>query len=185
MDILFEIGCFVLPVRYWELHAKEEAQDGSDGRLVIIRVKDRINNPKDGYMDLLINVEIGNHVGELQLSLARLLEVKGSAHRIYNLTRALGGNAGLLQALNGGSRADNDEEDARRAAAANAAREEEDEARRAAAAKAAREEEEGQRGSEDEAVDPSKLAELMTLRGHSDKVRCAASNFCAVVISSS
>ena len=154
---------------------------------MIRRAKDRINRPVEnsGYRDVLMNVEIAGFVGELQLSLARLLEVKGSAHRIYNLTRALGGNAGLLQALNGGSRADNDEEDARRAAAAKAAREEEDEARRAAAAKAAREEEEGQRGSEDEAVDPSKLAELMTLRGHSDKVRCAASNFCAVVISSS
>ena len=143
---------------------------GTSGDLLIRRAKDRINRPVEnsGYRDVLMNVEIAGFVGELQLSLARLLEVKGSAHRIYNLTRALG-NAGLLQALDDGSRADNDEEDARRAAAA----------------KAAREEEEGQRGSEDEAVvDLSKLALVRTLEGHSDYVRRAASNFCAVVMSS-
>ena len=78
---------------------KEEAQDRSGGRLVIIRVKDRINNPKDGYMDLLLNVEIGNHVGELQLSLARLLKVKSSGHAIYNLTRAQGGYDRILDVL--------------------------------------------------------------------------------------
>ena len=90
---------------------------GRSGDLLIRRAKDRINRPVEnsGYRDVLMNVEIAGFVGELQLSLARLLEVKGSAHRIYNLTRALGGNAGLLQALDDGSRADNDEEeDARR-----------------------------------------------------------------------
>tara|TARA_B100000459_G_scaffold76497_1_gene42545 strand:- start:100 stop:3240 length:3141 start_codon:yes stop_codon:yes gene_type:complete len=78
---------------------QEEVQNRSGGRLVIIRVKDRINNPKDGYMDLLINVEIGNHVGELQLSLSRLLKVKSSGHAIYNLTRAQGGYDRILDVL--------------------------------------------------------------------------------------
>ena len=67
-----------------------EAQDGSGG-LVIRRAKDRINKPMNGYMDMLINVEIGNHVGELQLTIERLKKIKGSAHRIYDLTRAKGG----------------------------------------------------------------------------------------------
>ena len=137
---------------------------GRSGDLLIRRAKDRINRPVEnsGYRDVLMNVEIAGFVGELQLSLARLLEVKGSAHRIYNLTRALGGNAGLLQALDDGSRADNDDENARRAAAAKAAREEEDKA----------------------VVDLSKLALVRTLEGHSSTVRRAASNFCAVVMSS-
>ena len=128
---------------------------GRSGDLLIRRAKDRINRPVEnsGYRDVLMNVEIAGFVGELQLSLARLLEVKGSAHRIYNLTRALGGNAGLLQALDDGSRADNDDENARRAAAAKAAREEEDKA----------------------VVDLSKLALVRTLEGHSDYVRRAVS----------
>ena len=50
---------------------------------MIIRVKDRINNPMkgSGYRDVMMNVEIDNHVGELQLSLAPLLDVKSSGTR--------------------------------------------------------------------------------------------------------
>ena len=47
-----------------------EQQDGSGG-LVIRRAKDRINKPMNGYMDMLMNVEIAGFVGELQLSLER------------------------------------------------------------------------------------------------------------------
>jgi len=63
--------------------------------LLIIRAKDRINKPVHGcgYRDLLINVEINGFVGELQLSLSKLLEIKFSSHRIYNLSRALQYNA--------------------------------------------------------------------------------------------
>jgi len=77
---------------------------GGSGELLIRRAKDRINTPMkgSGYRDVLVNVEVAGFVGELQLSLARLLEVKSSAHRIYNLTRALGGEGGLLDALGEG-----------------------------------------------------------------------------------
>ena len=80
---------------------QEEVQARSGGRLVIIRVKDRINNPtKDsGYRDVMMNVEIDNHVGELQLSLAPLLDVKSSGHAIYSLTRAQGGYDTILDVL--------------------------------------------------------------------------------------
>ena len=75
-----------------------EAQDGSGG-LVIRRAKDRINKPMNGYMDMLMNVEIGNHVGELQLTIERLKAIKGSAHRIYDLTRAKGGYDRILDVV--------------------------------------------------------------------------------------
>ena len=80
---------------------QEEVQARSGGRLVIIRVKDRINNPMkgSGYRDVMMNVEIDNHVGELQLSLAPLLDVKSSGHAIYSLTRAQGGYDRILDVL--------------------------------------------------------------------------------------
>ena len=49
-----------------------------EGVLVVVRCKDRLNNPTSfGYMDLLLNVRLpgGTHVGELQLHLEAIYAV--------------------------------------------------------------------------------------------------------------
>ena len=56
----------------------------------IIRVKDRFNNPiENGYMDILINIRIKNHICELQVHLTELYYYKELGHRILEIERVL------------------------------------------------------------------------------------------------
>ena len=62
-------------------------------RLIVVRAKDRFNKPLDsGYRDMLLNVKLtgSDHVGELQLHLQTIINIKESAHRTYALMRAVG-----------------------------------------------------------------------------------------------
>ena len=62
-------------------------------RLIVVRAKDRFNKPLDsGYRDMLLNVKLtgSDHVGELQLHLQTIIDIKESAHRTYALMRAVG-----------------------------------------------------------------------------------------------
>jgi len=64
-----------------------------DCALIVVRAKDRFNKPTDfGYKDMLLNVRLegSDHVGELQLHLAPIIEVKPACHRTYALMRAVG-----------------------------------------------------------------------------------------------
>ena len=66
----------------------------ADGcRLIVVRAKDRFNSPLDsGYRDMLLNVRLegSDHVGELQLHLRTIIDIKEAAHRTYALMRAVG-----------------------------------------------------------------------------------------------
>ena len=59
--------------------------------LIVVRAKDRFNKPTDfGYKDMLLNIKLehSDHVGELQLHLQPIIEVKPACHRTYALMRA-------------------------------------------------------------------------------------------------
>ena len=61
--------------------------------LIVVRAKDRFNKPLDsGYRDMLLNVQLkgSEHVGELQLHLRTIIDIKEAAHRTYALMRAVG-----------------------------------------------------------------------------------------------
>ena len=61
--------------------------------LIVVRAKDRFNAPLDsGYRDMLLNVRLegSDHVGELQLHLRTIIDIKEAAHRTYALMRAVG-----------------------------------------------------------------------------------------------
>ena len=61
--------------------------------LIVVRAKDRFNSPLDsGYRDMLLNVRLegSDHVGELQLHLRTIIDIKEAAHRTYALMRAVG-----------------------------------------------------------------------------------------------
>ena len=60
---------------------------------IVVRAKDRFNKPLDsGYRDMLLNVRLegSDHVGELQLHLRTIIDIKEAAHRTYALMRAVG-----------------------------------------------------------------------------------------------
>jgi len=66
--------------------------------LIVLRAKDRFNKPLDsGYRDVLLNYKFegtSGHVGELQLHLRTIIDIKESAHRTYALMRAVGWEVG-------------------------------------------------------------------------------------------
>ena len=67
-----------------------EALPGDGCELVVVRAKDRFNNPTSfGYMDFLLNVRLkdGTHVGELQLHLEAIHAIKPACHRTYAILR--------------------------------------------------------------------------------------------------
>ena len=66
-----------------------EAADG--GSLTIRRCKDGFfsNVLDSGYRDLKFNVEVSGFVGELQLNLRQILQVKDHAHKVYDVDRAV------------------------------------------------------------------------------------------------
>jgi len=60
------------------------------GDITIRRCKDRFGHPfPNGYRDLQLNVELDGFVGELQLNLRRISEVKAKAHTVYEVERVL------------------------------------------------------------------------------------------------
>ena len=60
------------------------------GDITIRRCKDRFGCPfENGYRDLQLNVELEGFVGELQLNLRRITEVKAKAHTVYEVERVL------------------------------------------------------------------------------------------------
>ena len=66
---------------------------GEGCALLVVRAKDRFNYPLDsGYRDMLLNVKLegSEHVGELQLHLQSIIDIKEAAHRTYALMRAVG-----------------------------------------------------------------------------------------------
>ena len=67
-----------------------EALLGDGCALVVVRAKDRFNNPTSfGYTDFLLNVRLtdGRHVGELQLHLEAIHAIKPACHRTYAIMR--------------------------------------------------------------------------------------------------
>ncbi len=60
------------------------------GEITIRRCKDRFGKPfENNYRDLQLNVELEGFVGELQLNLRRIIEVKAKAHTIYEVERVI------------------------------------------------------------------------------------------------
>ena len=60
------------------------------GDITIRRCKDHFGQPfKTGYRDLNFNIELHGFVGELQLNLRRIVEVKARAHMVYEVQRVL------------------------------------------------------------------------------------------------
>jgi hypothetical protein len=57
----------------------------------VVRVKDRFENPVNGYRDMLVNVEMSNgHIVEVQLHLRSVMEVKnGAGHKLYEESRSI------------------------------------------------------------------------------------------------
>ena len=57
----------------------------------VARIKDRFQNPANGYRDILLNLEMPNgHVVEMQLHLRSILEVKnGIGHELYEKVRGI------------------------------------------------------------------------------------------------
>ena len=59
-------------------------------RILIRRCKDHFcGSPADRYRDLQFNIERGGFVGELQLNLRQIVDVKSKAHKVYEVERAL------------------------------------------------------------------------------------------------
>ena len=77
-------------LRYLQLSLAVEALLADACELIVVRAKDRLNNPTSfGYTDFLLNVRLrdGTHVGELQLHLEAIHAIKPACHRTYALLR--------------------------------------------------------------------------------------------------
>ncbi|KAH8065628.1 hypothetical protein JL722_1 [Aureococcus anophagefferens] len=60
------------------------------GELVIVRCKDNLRESESGYRDVKLNVDVDGFVGELQLTLQSIKEIKDSgAHQVYEVHRVL------------------------------------------------------------------------------------------------
>lgn len=60
------------------------------GEITILRCKDRFGNPcSNGYRDLQLNVELEGFIGEIQLNLRSIVDVKKEAHTVYEIERVL------------------------------------------------------------------------------------------------
>ena len=77
----------------------------SEGRLTIRRCKDAFFAHKhpSGYRDVKLFVEVSGtgFIGELQLNLRRILQIKDVAHKIYDVERALDDEDALRRAIVG------------------------------------------------------------------------------------
>ena len=65
--------------------------------LLVVRAKDRMNNPTSfGYSDILLNVRLrgdgpySQHIGELQLHLEAIHAIKPATHKTYTVLRSVG-----------------------------------------------------------------------------------------------
>ena len=90
VDIVRASAIFVTMI---QLALAIEALLGDGCELVVVRAKDRFNNPTSfGYMDFLLNVRLkdGTHVGELQLHLEAIHVIKPACHRTYAILRQVG-----------------------------------------------------------------------------------------------
>jgi len=67
----------------------ELGSDNNKSGLEVVSIKDRVLNPLDsGYRDVLLKINFGGHVCELQLHLEPLIEVKnGAGHDLYEQAR--------------------------------------------------------------------------------------------------
>ena len=72
-----------------------QAMERLRGSTEIVRVKDRFENPVDGYRDVMMNVRMSNgHIVEVQLHLRAILEVKnGPGHALYEQVRSIDARA--------------------------------------------------------------------------------------------
>jgi hypothetical protein len=60
------------------------------GEITILRCKDRFGHPRpNGYRDLQLNVKLDGFIGELQLNLRSIVNVKKEAHTVYEVERVL------------------------------------------------------------------------------------------------
>tara|TARA_B100002052_G_scaffold293176_1_gene315900 strand:- start:276 stop:1175 length:900 start_codon:yes stop_codon:yes gene_type:complete len=60
------------------------------GEITIRRCKDRFGNPcSNGYRDVQMNIELDGFIGELQLNLRKIIDVKKEAHIVYEVERVL------------------------------------------------------------------------------------------------
>ena len=65
------------------------------GDITIRRCKDHFGHPFDtGYRDLQFNIELDGFVGELQLNLRKIIDVKKQAHAAYEVERVLKAGTG-------------------------------------------------------------------------------------------
>ena len=90
VDVVRASGIFAT---FSQLALMVEALMGAGCSLLVVRAKDRFNNPTDfGYKDLLLNVKLddSDHIGELQLHLQAIIDIKPACHRTYALMRAVG-----------------------------------------------------------------------------------------------
>ena len=87
-----------------EVDSALQRLEASRGALRLVRVKERLSQPVHGYRDVLLNLAVHDletdellHVGELQLHLTEILELKEIAHVSYGIARGLtkgGGTTG-------------------------------------------------------------------------------------------
>jgi hypothetical protein len=56
-----------------------------------VRIKDRFVDPQpSGFRDILLNVRMSNgHIAEFRVSLARVFELAGTEHALYEVTRSI------------------------------------------------------------------------------------------------
>ena len=91
VDIVRDSGVFKTMASY--LIAVERLMNGDCG-LEIVRFKDRLADGGNsfGYRDLMMNLKLpgSEHIGELQLHLKSIIDIKPGNHRIYGLLRAVG-----------------------------------------------------------------------------------------------
>ena len=91
VDIVRDSGVFTTMASY--LVAVEKLLGGDCG-LEVVRFKDRLAGGGNsfGYRDLMMNLKLpdSEHIGELQLHLKPIMDIKPGNHRVYALLRAVG-----------------------------------------------------------------------------------------------
>jgi hypothetical protein len=90
-DVVRASGIFKTPS---QLADALQQMQSRNGKLQIVRCKDRLNNPVNGYRDLLLNVRLSGRrdeaiVGELQFHFATIIAIKSTAHVSYAMKRGL------------------------------------------------------------------------------------------------
>ena len=94
LDVVRATGVWTKPdgIKFASITANIASAAGDDGNLRVVRCKNRFGDPPpSGYRDVMLNVQLreGKHIGELQLQLKELSEVKSVAHVSYEIVRGL------------------------------------------------------------------------------------------------